>query len=125
MRQNPPGRLKYKATKPRNKPRSPLSSSSVSSANMQLEGETKQYERKRFFPNDHKFKRSSEIVHVRVKILEKVMNEGGDPVPTLKHLKFILDKLSKGCFNYDAISGYDEAVRSRVALKGYLQFAKI
>ena len=33
--------------------------------------------------------------------------------------------MSKGCFNYDAISGYNEAVSSRVALDGYLEFAKV
>ena len=54
-----------------------------------------------------------------------MLNEGGDPIPALKHLKFISDKVSKGCFNFEAISGYDEAVRARVALEGYAEFAKI
>ena len=61
-----------KTTKPRNKPRSPSSSSSaLSIEDLQEEGETKKYGRKRFYPKDHKFKRSSEIVHVHVKTLEK------------------------------------------------------
>ena len=54
-----------------------------------------------------------------------MVNEGGDPIPALKHLKFISDKVAKGCFNFEAISGYDDAVRARVALEGYSEFAKI
>ena len=100
-------------------------SSSSESAKDQKEGETKYFERKRFAPKDHKFKRSSEIVHVCVKTLEKVVNEGGDPIQALKHLKFISDKVAKGCFNFEAISGCDEAVRTRMALEGYSEFAKI
>ena len=53
------------------------------------------------------------------------MRGGGIPVPSLKHLTFISDKISKGCFNFEAISGYDEAVRARVALEGYSEFSKI
>ena len=49
---------------------------------------------------DHKFKRSADNVNVCVKTLEKVVNEGGDPIPALKHLKFISDKVAKGFFNF-------------------------
>ena len=41
-----------------------------------------------------------------------------DPIPALKHLKFVSDKVAKGCFNFEAISGYDDAVRAREALEG-------
>ena len=55
-----------------------------------------------------------------------MVNEGGrDPIPALKHLKFISDKVAKGCFNFEAISGYDEAVRARVALESYSELANI
>ena len=30
-----------------------------------------------------------------------------------------------GCFNFEVISGYDDAIRARVALEGYSEFAKI
>ena len=122
----PRGRPTRKPAKPV-KPTKPRvrSTSSSSSATETSEGETKQYERKRFAQKDHKFKRATEIVNVCVKTLEKVINEGGDPIPALKHLKFVSDKVSKGCFNFEAISGYDEAVRARVALEGYSGFAKI
>ena len=46
-------------------------------------------------------------------------------MPALKHLKSVSDKVAKGCFNFEAISGYDDAVRARVALEGYGEFAKI
>ena len=122
----PRGRPAHKPTKPGKKLRArSVSSSSSESATEGKEGDTKYFERKRFAPKDHKFKRASEIVHVCAKTLEKVINEGGDPVPALKHLKFVSDKVAKGCFNFEAISGYDEAVRARVALEGYSEFAKI
>ena len=65
-------------------------------------------------------------MHVCVKTLEKIINEGwGDPIPALKHLTFISDKVAKGCFNFEAISGYDDAVRATVVVEGYGEFAKI
>ena len=33
--------------------------------------------------------------------------------------------MAKGCFNFEAISGYVDAVRARVELEGYGEFAKI
>ena len=48
-----------------------------------------------------------------------------DPGPALKHLKVVSDKVTKGCFNLEVISGYDEAVGARVTLEGYSEFAKI
>ena len=33
--------------------------------------------------------------------------------------------MAKGCLNFEAISSYDEAVRTRMALEGYSEFAKI
>ena len=63
------------------------------------------------------------IVHVCVKTLEKVIGEGGGGGFQCK--QFVSEKVSKGCFNYDAISGYDESVRARVAIEGYSEFAKI
>ena len=72
------GRTKDKPTKPCKKPRvRSSSSSSLASSTDQKEGETKYFERKRFALKDHKFKRCAEIVHVCVKTLEKVVNEGG------------------------------------------------
>ena len=52
----PRGRPKHKALMLRNKPRPASSSWSASSIeDLQGEGETKKYERKRFYPKDHKF----------------------------------------------------------------------
>ena len=100
-------------------------SSSLSTLELPQQGETKYFERKRFAPKDHKFKRSTEIVHVCIRTLEKIINEGGDPIPASKHLKSVSDKVAKGCFNFKVISGYDDAVRAREALEGYGEFAKI
>ena len=123
------GRAKDKPTKPL-KPRSrrhksiSLSDSS-SSDSLEEKGDTKRFARKRFFPKDFKVKRSEEIVHARVKTVDKVMNEGGDPSHVMRHLKFISEKVSKACFNFEAVAGYDQAVRERVELEGYAQFAII
>ena len=86
---------------------------------MEEKGETKHFARKRFVPKNFKFKFSEEIIHVSVKTVEKVLNEGGDPVPSMKHLKFVSEKVSKRCFNFEAVAGYNQAVGDRVALERY------
>ena len=119
-------RQKHKPAKPlKPRPRRQHSSSdSSSSDSWEEKGDTKRFARKRFFPKDFKVKRSEEIVHACVKTVEKVMNEGGDPSHAMRHLKFISEK-SKACFNFEAVAGYDQAVRDRVELEGYVQFSII
>ena len=123
------GRSKHKPAKPL-KPRSrrhksSSSSDSSSSASLESKGETKRFARKKFFPKDFKVKRSEEIVHACVKTVDKVLNEGGDPEHAMRHLKFVSEKVSKACFNFEAVAGYDQAVRKRVELEGYSQFSII
>ena len=43
----------------------------------------------------------------------------------MRHLKFVSEKVSKACFNFEAVAGYDQAVRERVELEGYAQFSII
>ena len=117
---------RQKPIKPKHRHRSVSSTSSEESVDtLEREGETKRFACKKFYPKDHKFKKSAEIVHVCVKTVGKVLNEGGDPTHAMKHLKFVSDKVSKACFNFDAIAGYDQAVRDRVELEGYSQFSII
>ena len=122
-------RQKHKPAKPlKPRPRrqkSSSSSDSSSSDSLEEKGDTKRFARKRFFPKDFKIKRSEEIVHACVKTVDKVLNEGGDPSHAMRHLKFISEKVSKACFNFEAVAGYDQAVRERVELEGYEQFAII
>ena len=93
----PKGRATNKPTKPCKKPRARSSSSSSSASSTdQKEGETKYFERKRFAPKDHKFKRAAEIVHVCVKTLKKVVNEGGDPIPSLRRFQVMMKPLGLG-----------------------------
>ena len=42
----------------------------------------------------------------------------------MRHLKFVSEKVSKACFNFEAVAGYDQAVRDR-ELEGYSQFSII
>ena len=123
------GRPKHKLVKPM-KPsarhrKSSLSSDSSSTASLEREGDTKRFARKRFFPKDFKVKRSGEIVHACVKTVDKVLNEGGDPSHAMKHLKFVSEKISKACFNFEAVAGYDQAVRDCVELEEYSQLSII
>ena len=123
------GRAKDKPAKPlKPRPRrqkSNSSSDSSSSDSLEEKGDTKRFARKRYFPKDFKVKRSEEIVHACVKTVDKVMNEGGEPWHAMRHLKFVSEKVSKACFNFEAIAGYDQAVRDRVELEGYTQFSII
>ena len=122
-------RQKHKPAKPlKPRPRrqkSNSSSDSSSSDSLEQKGETKRFARKKFFPKDFKVKRSEEIVHACVKTVDKVLNEGGDPSQAMRHLKFVSEKVSKACFNFEAVAGYDQAVRDRVELEGYSQFSII
>ena len=115
-----------KTLKPRpRRQKSSSSSDSSSSDSLEEKGDTKRFARKRFFPKDFKVKRSEEIVHACVKTVDKVLNEGGDPLHAMRHLKFVSEKASKACFNFEAVAGYDQAVRERVELEGYTQFSII
>ena len=122
-------RQKHKPAKPlKPRPRcqkSSSSSDSSSSDSLEEKGDTKRFARKRFFPKDFKVKRSEEIVHACVKTVDKVLNEGGDPSHAMRHLKFVSEKVSKACFNFEAVAGYDQAVRDRVELEGYAPFSII
>ena len=104
-------RQKHKPAKPlKPRPRcqkSNSSSDSSSSDSLEEKGDTKRFVRKRFFPKDFKIKRSEEIVHACVKTVDKVLNEGGDPSHAMRHLKFISEKVSKACFTFEAVAGYD------------------
>ena len=79
---------------------------------------------KRSIPKYFKFRCQEKIVYVCVKTVDKVLNEGKDPGPAMKHLKFASEKVSKKCFNFEAIAGYYPAVRDRVAPEGYSEFAR-
>ena len=105
--------------------KSSSSSDSSSTASLEREGDTKRFARKRFFPKDFKVKRSEEIVHACVKTVDNVLNEGADPSHAMRHLKFVSEKVSKACFNFEAVAGYDQAVRDRVELEGYSQLSII
>ena len=94
-------------------------SSSSSSDRLESEGETKQFARKRFVTKDFKFKCKEEIVHVCVKTVYRMISQGQDPVPVMKHLKFVSEKVAKMCINLEAVAGYDQAVRDIVVLEGY------
>ena len=112
-----------KPLKPRSRrQKSNSSSDSSSSDSLEEKGDTKRFARKRFFPKDFKVKRSEEVVHACVKTVDKVLNEGGDPSHAMRHLKFVSEKVSKACFNFEAVASYDQAVRDRVELEGYVQF---
>ena len=101
------------------------SASSVTSASEEEEGNTKQYAQKRFLAKDVKAKSVEDILLIGVKSIEKALTEKCDPLPDIRHVKFLAEKAAKSMFEPVAFIKYDEAVRERVNETGIAQFGVI
>ena len=101
------------------------SASSVTSASEEDEGNTKQYAQKRFLAKDVKAKSVEDILLIGVKSIEKALTEKCDPLPVVRHVKFLAEKATKRMFEPVAFIKYDEAVRKRVNETGVSQFGII
>ena len=101
------------------------SASSVTSASKTEEGNTKQYAQKRFLAKDVKAKSVEDILLIGVKSIEKALTEKCDPLPVVRHVKFLAEKATKRMFEPVAFIKYDEAVRKRVNETGITQFRVI
>ena len=76
--------------------------------------------KKRFPAKDLKAKSVEGILLIGIKTIEKI-----DPLPVIRHLKFLAEKSMKKMFEPIAFVKYDEAVRDRVNNKGPSQFGII
>ena len=101
------------------------SASSVTSASESEEGNTKQYAQKRFLAKDVKAKSVEDILLIGVKSIEKALTDKCDPLPVVRHVKFLAEKATKRMFEPVAFIKYDEAVRKRVNETGIAQFGVI
>ena len=101
------------------------SASSVTSASETEEGNTKQYAQKRFLAKDVKAKSVEDILLIGVKSIEKALTDKCDPLPVVRHVKFLAEKATKRMFEPVAFIKYDEAVRKRVNETGIAQFGVI
>ena len=101
------------------------SASSVTSGSESEEGNTKQYAQKRFLAKDVKAKSVEDILLIGVKSIEKAVTDKCDPLPVVRHVKFLAEKATKRMFEPVAFIKYDEAVRKRVNETGIAQFGVI
>ena len=69
------------------------SASSVTSGSEEEEGNTKQYAQKKLLAKDVKPKSVEDILLIGVKSIEKAVTEKGVPLPVVRHVKFLAEKL--------------------------------
>ena len=62
---------------------------------------------------------------IGIKTIEKLVTEKNDPLPVVRHVKFLAKKSTKKMFESVAFVKYGEAVRDRVNEKGPAQFGII
>ena len=62
---------------------------------------------------------------IGIKTIEKLVTEKSDPLPVIRHVKFLTEKSTKKMFESVAFVKYDEAVRDRANDKGLTQFGII
>ena len=100
------------------------SDSSVTSASDEDEGKTKEFARKRFLANDVKAKSVEDILLIGIKMIHKAVTEKSDPLPVIRHVKFLAEKATKKMFAFESVAfvKYDKAV---VNEKGIGQFGII
>ena len=122
-------------TKAKNKKRDPSpslsSSSDESTCSTSPEKErkkkdpAKRYARKTFLEGDDKVKTGDDLLLVGVKTVEKIIQEGGNPLPCVKHLRMLTEKVAKNVYKVDSLCKYDAAVRKRAGLEGVEEFGNI
>ena len=85
----------------------------------------KRYARKKSLEGDDKVKTGDDLLLVGVKTVEKIIEEGDDPLPCVKHLRMLTEKLAKNVYKVDSLCKYDAAVRKRAELVGVKEFGNI
>ena len=85
----------------------------------------KRYACKKFLEGDDKVKTGDDLLLVGVKTVEKIIEEGGNPLPCVKHLRMLTEKVAKNVYKVDSLCKYDAAVRKRAGLEGVEEFGNI
>ena len=78
----------------------------------------KRYLRKKFLEGDDKVKTGDDLLLVGVKTVEKIIEDGDNPIPCVKHLRMLTEKVAKNVYKVDSLCKYDAAVRKRAGLVG-------
>ena len=60
-----------------------------------------------------------------VKAVERIIESGEDPLPCVKHLRMLAEKVLKNVYKVDSLCKYDAVVRKRVDVKGLEEFGVI
>ena len=74
---------------------------------------------------DDKVKTGDDLLLVGVKTVEKIIEEGGNPLPCVKHLRMLTEKVAKNVYKVDSLCKYDAAVCKRAGLEGVEEFGNI
>ena len=110
---------------------SPSSSSDESTCSTSPEKEKKKkdpamrYARKKFLEGDDKVETGDDLLLVGVKTVEKIIEHGDNPLPCVKHLRMLTEKVAKNVYKVDSLCKYDAAVRKRAGLVGVEEFGNI
>ena len=85
----------------------------------------KRYSRKKFLEGDDKVKTGDDLILVGVKTVEKIIEDGDNPLPCVKHLRMLTEKVAKDVYKVDSLCKNDTAVRKRAGLEGVEEFGNI
>ena len=82
----------------------------------------KKYSRKKILEGDDKVKSGDDLLLVGVKTVERIIEDGEDPLPCVKHLRMLTEKVAKNVYKVDSLCKYDAAVRKRAGLVGIWEY---
>ena len=121
---------RVKARKQRDPSPSPSASSSDESTcsrspERKKKDPKKRYARKKFLDPEEKIKSGDDLLLVGVKTIEKIIEDGDDPLPCVKHLRMLTEKVAKNVYKLDSLCKYDAVVRKRAGVKGVEEFGVI
>ena len=74
---------------------------------------------------DDKVKTGDDLLLVGVKTVEKIIEDEDNPLPCVKHLRMLTEKVAKNVYKVDSLCKYDAAVRKRAGLVGVEEFGNI
>ena len=68
----------------------------------------KKYSRKKFLEGDDKVKTGDDLLLVGVKTVERIIEEGDDPFPCVKHLRMLTEKVTKNVYKKTVYKKYKD-----------------
>ena len=80
----------------------------------------KKYSRKKSLEGDDRVTAGDDLLLVGVKTVERIIQDGDDPLPYVKHLRMLTEKVAKNVYKVDSLCKYDAAVCKRAGLVGVL-----